>query len=60
MTERTKAALRELALSITETPSDARELKPYGDMPLHLIDVMEDLAAEALIEELEAFYAGNN
>lgn len=38
----TIAALRLLALALTAHPEDMQTLRIYGDMPGHLVDVIDD------------------
>ena len=52
MTNRTIAALQELAQSITDCPADARELKVYGHLPEHLVDVLQDIEADQILVEI--------
>ena len=46
MHETTAAAVRALVAALQGHPEDARLLRPYGNLPAHLADVIEDHLTE--------------
>ena len=46
MTEKTRAAIQQLAEALVGNPEDVRILKVYGDLPSHLADALADYSSE--------------
>ena len=51
MTDRTLAALAELAASLSQSASDISLLKPYGDLPTHLVDAIADFEFDLMEDD---------